>query len=786
MSTPDAPSGPASAELSEPGPRWATAAVESALYRAFIGGTAMWQVVLLIVVLTGQTKPSFRVWLLVLAAFTLAAAVLALFHRFPPLIVAVGLDVMVVLLYAGVESRYNGAHLAAVWTCVLAMFIPAFVARARVAIPFTLVTLVAVIVLVGAVQPDWAPAAPIALAFATAWGAVAAQVAARFLRSMSLRIDQEFDAASEERRAAAAAELAAIDAAEDARTMHDTVINTLAAIAAVGSVLQDREAIRSRCSTDLLRIESLIAREPAREGTAHLDEIPAALGLSVEIAGLPVAQVRSLMDRLPERAATALRGVVREALVNAAKHAQADRIVMTVLRAGDGLEVVVADDGVGFEADLHPGRGLERSVFARATGAGIRVDLVTGPGEGTVLRFRCPGAGGAAAAEADPALWEAARTLSATQQIVTIRRTVCWAWAVGMLSLSAMTAVRNGDGEYTQDYPMLAGMGLLAFLAWWHTRGQRDLPTALALVLIASVPVAFVASFASVDYGRGAVSDWQTLGVTAPIVVLLMTGRTLVPFLVSMITLAVTVVVTMLITFQVSPEVVEVVPVGAAPALLMSVGLFIFQRATQVILERSVEVQRTAFMARVRRSAGIIAARSRERWRSAGLRDTAHLLGQIADGDLDPKDPDVQAVCGVHEEYLRNVCMLSPRATNLGAWLGHALAEARARSVRLAVRTSDIDVADAEDAQRLGSLLLDAVGASPTGSVLTVGVFHSRGRGLFTLVGRSSGISGIADAWSVPLGWELSSQQVGEEEVVEVSWPVAAVPGTVHHQNGSG
>ena len=752
--------------------RSATEAVHSALYRAFIGGAAMWQVVPLAVAVTGQTTAVVRSWVVAVAGLTVAAAVLALFRRCPPLVVAVGLDAQVVLLYAGIETKGNAAHLAAVWTCVLAMVLPAFVARARLAIPFTGITFVVVLALVAMVQPAWAPAGPLALAFATAWGAVAGGGAVRYLRRVTMNLDHDVDVTTERAGAALTAELAAIDAAEDARTMHDTVINTLAVIATARSVRQERAAIRDRCSKDVARISALTSLEPAMAGVTRLDEIPAALGLSVEIDGLPVADAQSLVEGLPERVAIALRGVVWEALLNADKHAHADHITMTFTRAGNTFEVAVADDGVGFDHEIHPVRGLGESVFARASEVGLGVDLSTSPGTGTVLRFPCTVVPGSAGANEDPALVEANRSLGATHQIQTIRRTVCWVWAVGMLSASAVTAVRNGQGEYTQDYPMLAAMVLLSFAAWWYTRGQRALPAALVALLIASVPAAFVASFASVDYGRGAVSNWQTLGVTAPMVVLLLTGRTLLPYLMSVLALATTVVITGLIALPKSADIAEVVPVGAAPALMLAAGFYIFQRATQDILERAVAVERVAFVARVRHSAGLEAARARERWRAAGLRDTSHLLAQIADGSLDPRDPEVQETCGLHEEYLRNVCMLSPRAIHLSSWLGQALFEARARSVRLTVRTSDVDVPEAEDARHLGALVLDAVGVSSAGSALTVGVFHLRTGGVLTLVGRSPRLSAAANEWTVPAGWELRRHYLGEEECIEVSWPL--------------
>ncbi|MBW3642353.1 MAG: hypothetical protein KY447_05505 [Actinobacteria bacterium] len=85
-----------------------------------------------------------------------------------------------------------------------------------------------------------------------------------------------------------------------------------------------------------------------------------------------------------------MRGIVSEALANAAKHAAANHI--TVYAGPDladkRLMVSVRDDGVGFDVDqVAADRGLARSIHGRAREAGIRVEVHSEPGRGTEVCF---------------------------------------------------------------------------------------------------------------------------------------------------------------------------------------------------------------------------------------------------------------------------------------------------------------------------------------------------------------------------------------------------------------
>ena len=79
---------------------------------------------------------------------------------------------------------------------------------------------------------------------------------------------------------------------------------------------------------------------------------------------------------------------ILEALTNAAKHADATEVLVT-LRGRPHLSFSVTDDGRGFDRD-HVVIGGLLGMEARVAAAGGRLTLETGPGRGTVLRGEFP------------------------------------------------------------------------------------------------------------------------------------------------------------------------------------------------------------------------------------------------------------------------------------------------------------------------------------------------------------------------------------------------------------
>lgn len=110
-------------------------------------------------------------------------------------------------------------------------------------------------------------------------------------------------------------------------------------------------------------------------------------GLKVEIENLMAGQ-----RRLPQAIETALYRTVQEALNNAVKHAQAERVRITLWIEQALVYCTIRDDGAGFE----PGRGKAAGGLG-LTGIRERVGSLNGafemksqPGSGTELRVSIP------------------------------------------------------------------------------------------------------------------------------------------------------------------------------------------------------------------------------------------------------------------------------------------------------------------------------------------------------------------------------------------------------------
>jgi signal transduction histidine kinase len=82
---------------------------------------------------------------------------------------------------------------------------------------------------------------------------------------------------------------------------------------------------------------------------------------------------------------------VKEALNNAAKHSGATEVWLRIRSEANELLVAVEDNGRGFDpaATNAPGNGLD-NMRARLQAAGGRTEIVSRPGQGTMVRFRLP------------------------------------------------------------------------------------------------------------------------------------------------------------------------------------------------------------------------------------------------------------------------------------------------------------------------------------------------------------------------------------------------------------
>ena len=91
--------------------------------------------------------------------------------------------------------------------------------------------------------------------------------------------------------------------------------------------------------------------------------------------------------RPPSEVALCLFRVAQEALRNIVRHAQARMVRISLRKLEGGLQLIVADDGVGFDSAApreRPGLGLA-SMHERARQLDGTLEIDTAPGQGTTV-----------------------------------------------------------------------------------------------------------------------------------------------------------------------------------------------------------------------------------------------------------------------------------------------------------------------------------------------------------------------------------------------------------------
>ncbi len=201
------------------------------------------------------------------------------------------------------------------------------------------------------------------------------------------------------RRLGAAADAGRTEAAEAARQvereqhrqlLHDqaTILRLLATPDLPPAVLS---ALRSQAALGAAQIRSFMDER-------HVDDSKGTLGVALRSAArqfpdLPLVVTVDLVDEvvIEQATAAAVRDAVVTLLHNVRVHAHAQECVLHGDVEGGEWEVVVTDDGVGFDLEWTPrGYGLARLVTGALGQAGCTVSVRSALGEGTSVTLRGP------------------------------------------------------------------------------------------------------------------------------------------------------------------------------------------------------------------------------------------------------------------------------------------------------------------------------------------------------------------------------------------------------------
>jgi two-component system sensor histidine kinase UhpB len=106
-----------------------------------------------------------------------------------------------------------------------------------------------------------------------------------------------------------------------------------------------------------------------------------------------------IKERLTSEVETVVYRIVQEALTNVARHAQAQNVCVHLQEKGDAIEVMIHDDGHGFDVqhllNTKPGLGHERGwglvgMFERAQLLEGTLEIDSRPGKGTTIHAHIP------------------------------------------------------------------------------------------------------------------------------------------------------------------------------------------------------------------------------------------------------------------------------------------------------------------------------------------------------------------------------------------------------------
>jgi hypothetical protein len=193
-----------------------------------------------------------------------------------------------------------------------------------------------------------------------------------------------------------------IERREHERLLHDTILNTLTALARCGT--DDRASVVSRCQQDVALIQSALGdtgRPGAGGPPGGLVRGIQGVAAQMRASGLDVhVRITGEIPAVPGPVTAAISAAAREALSNVSEHAgtgQAWIEISAVAPLGDQpgpgeLRVTIRDGGAGFDpAAVGPSRlGLRRSIAERVADCGGQASIRSAPGQGTLVCLSWP------------------------------------------------------------------------------------------------------------------------------------------------------------------------------------------------------------------------------------------------------------------------------------------------------------------------------------------------------------------------------------------------------------
>lgn len=749
--------------LADPG--WAERTVDESLQTGVVGGIAVWQLVVLCALTVSAISVPTHVLVLAHLALGGLAATLAIrrMRVWPALTAFCALTMLD--LYAVVDVHSALAYVT-IWGAVLSVASPFIVVPVRSAVPLALLSLATTSAGMLAWHPDWGTkllittdARGVILAVCT-W---LAMVGVHRVTDDVAEREIEFAA---DYRELMVGRLAARTAAEDARMLHDTVVNTLSSVAVGGAFAADVALVRQQCADDVRAVEAELGGpdRPAVSAPMFAGTRP---DIEVRWTGA-IDDAERCAAQLSPRAGRALRGALGELIRNAAKHSGAGWVAVDVGVTRSAMTVTVSDHGRGFDGRLIPGRGIAESVVARSTEAGFDVAIRTAPDQGTVAVLTID-------LEGQPAVLDepAEPDRGATAGVDRIRRSTRWFFSASIVAFGLASTGIGRPVWPAREYLVVVVAAALTFALWALSRDGRRPSSWVTTLVSLVIPAAFLFEVTGVDFASADVINWTAVSLTPVLVALVIVGSRESLLLAIGLEVGAAAAATYVVA-QGASHAAAIVLIALAAQLGQFMAAMMIDPVIVDVGTRHELHQRVSLRARSERMATEMAAQVRADMTSAGLNEALDVLRSIGAGEADPTDPQVRSRCATAEHELRQIISLSVQAPRINRWLSLALTSARSKQVTLTLQGCTEDAPDLAAAKVLGSTIMGAVDAASPGSDLRVSLFPRRDHALSLLVVGPTDTLNSVEPGPLPPGYSFARQSVEGLTLLEL---VTATPG---------
>jgi len=752
------------------GPGWAGRSAGAANRRFALALTTGWLVNTLVNIanvgafaLFG-TRQGFYYWLL-----TVAALFVCISWSNKALLVAVfiPLQVLFVMQLTTHPPEFERVGLAALWCTVANVAALRLVTQSRIERSLWLATAAAMVLSMvlmsspGHAEGAWIiPAESLIDLLAIGYAVTYIDV----LQTVTNKVDAAAARSASEQLSASQLRALIVEKTEIARVIHDSAINTLAAVAS-GRLGSKLSTIRARCQQDVVTLTNLLRSErPSTTLLADPWETAAAEGLTLVPLGVSRESFDARLAGLPESVAHAVTAALAEAIRNCAKHAYASEVELSVTRRENEVVFVIADNGVGFDGEIPADRGIQRSIVNCCEGAGIAVRITTQPGHGTsiYLTWRIPehahGDDHEVGLEQDEFLTRAV-------------------WAINkigptLIAASIGTALIGARGKPPAwVIATLVMLVVTSFVAHRWYRNSLQLPTWFACLLLLEIPCAIItAEYHQPKCGPAAVTAWSAASFApAALLVILLYRKAWATF-----ALMVIVVCSYSAAYRIepSPSCGHTTPAFGSIGLVFVLSMWLYRRRlwSLTALEHKTEMEAAAHRRQIIEAEA--AQRIRATRRSYVLKSSAGLLSGLANGELSPYDAAVKQQCAAEESYLRELTTLRLELVELGECLSRSLALAHQRSVTLQIMAVEDDL-PGPVVLALDRMLSAAIVSAKPGDTISFSLYDDDATPVVNIVGPIRSMTrAAATARPMAAGWLLVCVELDDEALVELSPPL--------------